>query len=48
MLILDMLVRVLGRLPFIGEGGCRKNVPENEAVEALIDLIKSEGSWVDP
>lgn len=26
----------------------RKNVPEDEAVEALIDLIKSEGSWVDP
>lgn len=26
----------------------RKNVPENEAVEALIDLIKSEGFWVEP
>jgi (E)-4-hydroxy-3-methylbut-2-enyl-diphosphate synthase len=26
----------------------RKNVPEDEAVEALIDLIKSEGFWVEP
>lgn len=26
----------------------RKNVPEEEAVEALIELIKSEGFWVEP
>lgn len=26
----------------------RKNVPESEGVEALIDLIKSEGQWVEP
>jgi (E)-4-hydroxy-3-methylbut-2-enyl-diphosphate synthase len=25
----------------------RKNVPETEGVEALIDLIKKEGDWVD-
>ena len=25
----------------------RKNVPEIEGVEALIDLIKKEGDWVD-
>jgi (E)-4-hydroxy-3-methylbut-2-enyl-diphosphate synthase len=26
----------------------RRNVPENEAVEALIDLIRQHGDWVDP
>jgi (E)-4-hydroxy-3-methylbut-2-enyl-diphosphate synthase len=26
----------------------RKNVPEAEAIEALVDLIKSEGYWVEP
>ena len=26
----------------------RKNVPESEGVQALIDLIKSEGKWVNP
>lgn len=26
----------------------RKNVPEEEAVDALIELIKSEGFWVEP
>ena len=26
----------------------RKNVPEDEAVEALIELIKQEGCWVEP
>ena len=26
----------------------KKNVPEDEAVEALIDLIKEYGDWVDP
>ena len=26
----------------------RKNVPEAEAVDALIDLIKQEGCWVEP
>ncbi len=25
----------------------RKNVPEIEGVEALIDLIKKEGDWID-
>jgi len=25
----------------------RKNVPANEGVEALIDLIKKEGDWVE-
>jgi (E)-4-hydroxy-3-methylbut-2-enyl-diphosphate synthase len=25
----------------------RKNVPENEAVDALIDLIKENGDWVE-
>jgi len=26
----------------------RKNVPESEAIDALVDLIKSEGYWVEP
>jgi (E)-4-hydroxy-3-methylbut-2-enyl-diphosphate synthase len=26
----------------------RRNVPENEAVEALIDLIRQHGDWVEP
>ena len=26
----------------------RKNVPESDAVEALIDLIKEHGAWVEP
>ena len=26
----------------------RRNVPENEAVEALIDLIRHHGDWVEP
>ena len=25
----------------------KKNVPESEAVDALIDLIKENGDWVD-
>ncbi|MDX2359541.1 MAG: (E)-4-hydroxy-3-methylbut-2-enyl-diphosphate synthase [Crocinitomicaceae bacterium] len=26
----------------------RKNVPENEAVDALIELIREHGDWIDP
>jgi len=26
----------------------KKNVPEAEAVEALIELIKENGDWVEP
>jgi (E)-4-hydroxy-3-methylbut-2-enyl-diphosphate synthase len=25
-----------------------KNIPENQALEALIKLVKSEGDWIDP
>ena len=25
-----------------------KNIPEKEALKALIDLMKQEGDWVDP
>jgi (E)-4-hydroxy-3-methylbut-2-enyl-diphosphate synthase len=30
-----------------GKEVVRKGVPESEAVEALIELIKSHGDWVD-
>jgi (E)-4-hydroxy-3-methylbut-2-enyl-diphosphate synthase len=26
----------------------RQNIPEHEALEALIGLIKQEGDWTDP
>ena len=31
-----------------GQEVVRPHIPQSEAVDALIDLIKSEGSWVDP
>lgn len=31
-----------------GSDAVRKNVPENEAVKELINLIKEDGHWVDP
>ncbi|MCB1051953.1 MAG: (E)-4-hydroxy-3-methylbut-2-enyl-diphosphate synthase [Acidobacteria bacterium] len=39
----------LGRISlFRGREEVRKNVPEEEGVQALIDLIKTDGRWVDP
>ena len=33
---------------YVGRECVQKNIPENEAPEALVDLIKSHGRWVDP
>ena len=37
-----------GKITLYREREVVKNVPESEGVEALIDLIKSEGQWVEP
>ena len=26
----------------------KRNIPENEAVDELIDVIKSNGDWIEP
>jgi len=31
-----------------GNSPFRKNIPEDEALKALVDLMKQEGDWVDP
>ena len=31
-----------GKVPML------RNVPEKEALEALIDIMKKEGDWIDP
>ena len=40
-----MLVKAKELLPYI-EG--IKRVPEDEGVNALIQLIKDDGKWIDP
>ena len=32
---------------YLGQQQVRKNVPEEEAVEALINLIKEQGMWIE-
>jgi (E)-4-hydroxy-3-methylbut-2-enyl-diphosphate synthase len=31
-----------------GQDVVKKNIPTDKAVDALIDLIKEHGDWVDP
>jgi len=31
-----------------GREAITRNIPEKEALQALIDLMKLEGDWVDP
>ena len=33
---------------YVGRECVQKNIPEDEAPEALVDLIKSHGRWIDP
>jgi (E)-4-hydroxy-3-methylbut-2-enyl-diphosphate synthase len=33
---------------YVGRECVQKNIPEDEAPEALVDLIKAHGRWVDP
>ena len=33
---------------YIGKKPVKFNIPEGEAVERLVDLIRDHGKWVDP
>jgi (E)-4-hydroxy-3-methylbut-2-enyl-diphosphate synthase len=33
---------------YVGRECVQKNIPEDDAPEALVDLIKSHGRWIDP
>jgi (E)-4-hydroxy-3-methylbut-2-enyl-diphosphate synthase len=33
---------------YIGKKPVRFNIPEDEAVDRLVDLIKENGKWVEP
>jgi (E)-4-hydroxy-3-methylbut-2-enyl-diphosphate synthase len=33
---------------YVGKKAIKFNIPENEAVERLVDLIQEHGKWVDP
>ncbi|HSQ41085.1 MAG TPA: (E)-4-hydroxy-3-methylbut-2-enyl-diphosphate synthase [Fibrobacteraceae bacterium] len=33
---------------YAGKTLVRKNIPQSEALEALVDLIRSKGRWIDP
>jgi (E)-4-hydroxy-3-methylbut-2-enyl-diphosphate synthase len=33
---------------YVGKSPVRMNIPEAEAVESLVDLIREHGKWVDP
>ena len=33
---------------FVGKECIERNIPENEADQRLIDLIKRHGKWVEP
>jgi (E)-4-hydroxy-3-methylbut-2-enyl-diphosphate synthase len=33
---------------YVGKQAVKFNIPEAEAVERLVDLIRDHGKWVDP
>ena len=33
---------------FEGKTAVKKNIPEEDAIEELVNLIKERGRWVDP
>ena len=33
---------------YVGKQRVRSAIPETEAVNRLVDLIKDEGKWIDP
>lgn len=33
---------------YVGRRAVKFNIPEDEAVERLVDLIKEHGKWVEP
>ena len=45
---LAMSVPDLGKLTSMLEKIVKSAIPENDAVDRLVDLIQEEGKWIDP
>jgi (E)-4-hydroxy-3-methylbut-2-enyl-diphosphate synthase len=33
---------------YVGKNRVKSAIPENDAVDRLVDLIQEEGKWIDP
>ena len=47
-LTLAMSVPDLEKLTLYVEKSVKSAIPENDAVDRLVDLIQEEGKWIDP